>query len=102
MIDREVEHPNRYRLKLVADEDNVFDLIPEPGEIVEEGTPLNKATLLQDSTALNIGFAKSDNPTVDQAFAKLALQVTGVQEYIDKANRTQKTTFQKLITGRFI
>lgn len=110
MIDRAVEHPNRYRLVPVPGEDDyIMDLIPEPGEVLEEGTPLCKATLLQDATATKLGFAKSDDPTVDQAFDRVSSQLGGLsgrigqtEEYIAGAPRLRETTFQKLMTGRFI
>lgn len=56
MQDRIVEHPNRYRMISVGD--GLVDLIPAPGQVVQEGTPLSKATLLSDTTADAIG-AKS-------------------------------------------
>lgn len=33
MIDRVLEHPNRYRLVPVAGQSNVFDLVIEPGRL---------------------------------------------------------------------
>lgn len=68
MQDRIVEHPNRY-LIVPVDGDRA-DLIPSPGEVLQEGTPLNKASLLSDQTAAEIGVVGQD-PTVDQALQTL-------------------------------
>ena len=70
MRDRIVEFPNQYLLTLPDGSSVLADLIPEPGEIVEEGTPLNKATLLTDDTAAMLGLTSAD-PTVDEAFAQV-------------------------------
>ncbi len=75
MLDRAVQHPNRYRLVPMPEDPDVFDLIPEPGEIIEEGTPLNKATLLQDTTAKQLGLAPSSDSTVDDAFLALYMLI---------------------------
>lgn len=68
MKDRSVEYPNRYQFNLVGGTDNIYDVIPAPGEITEEGTPINKGTLLSEATASKLGFASTDDPTVDDAF----------------------------------
>lgn len=72
MKDRIVEHPNRYRFVPVFGEDDVFDLIPEPGEVTQEGTPLNAPNLLSRDTGAMLGYGSFDDPTVNDAFAKLA------------------------------
>lgn len=43
MMDRVVQYPHRYKAVSVAGQDNVFDFVPVPGVITEEGTVLNKA-----------------------------------------------------------
>ncbi|PKM69186.1 MAG: hypothetical protein CVU95_00975 [Firmicutes bacterium HGW-Firmicutes-2] len=43
--DRIVQYPRRYQLNEVAGQTDVFDLVPVPGTITEEGTPINKAYL---------------------------------------------------------
>lgn len=55
MRDRSVEFPNRYRMIPVPGSANIVDLEPVPGEVNDEGTPINKATLLQDETAALYG-----------------------------------------------
>lgn len=69
MIDRNVQYPNRYMVVPVDGSDNLVDLIPAPGEIYEEGTLLNKATLLSDETA-SIFELTSEDPTVNEALKK--------------------------------
>ena len=68
MKDRNVEYPNRYKLNKVTGTDDTYDLVPAPGEVSDEGTILNKGNLLSDTTAANLGFAPTDDPTIDDAF----------------------------------
>ena len=49
--DRNVQYPQRYQLVKVEGTDDIYDLIPAPGEVSEAGTLINKATLLKDATA---------------------------------------------------
>ena len=51
MKDRSVQYPKRYRLTKIPGTDDIYDLDPAPGEITEEGTLINKGTLLSDETA---------------------------------------------------
>lgn len=71
-----VEYPHRY--KLVPAGEDFADLIPAPGFVTQEGTPLNKAALLSDETAAALGLTQED-PTVDDALAaaELALKQLG-------------------------
>lgn len=50
MKDHVWEHNNRYRLVKVDGQQDQYDLIPVPGTVYQVGTPINKATLLQDTT----------------------------------------------------
>lgn len=50
--------------------DDIFDLVPAPGEIRNEGTFINKATLLKDATADLFGFGADAVP--DDVFSKLS------------------------------
>lgn len=43
MMDRVVQYPHRYKAVPVAGQENVFDFVPVPGVVMEEGTVLNKA-----------------------------------------------------------
>lgn len=81
MKDRSVEFPNRYRLVKVAGTDDVFDFVPAPGEISEEGTFINKATLLKDVTAGHFGLGTDAVP--DDVFGVLSRFQNGLgNEYV--------------------
>lgn len=69
MQDRIVEFPNRYRLVKVAGTEDTFDLIPAPGEVIQEGTPLNMGTLLKHDTAAGLNLDETAVP--DEALQKL-------------------------------
>lgn len=65
MKDRVPSYPGRVQLTQVSG--NIYDL-EMADQPTEQGTPLNKATLLQDSTAELYGFSTSDNATPDDIF----------------------------------
>lgn len=69
MKDRIPRYPNRVRLTPVSGQANVYDLVRADSP-TEEGTPLNKSTLLTDDTASLLGL--SGNPTVNDALNALA------------------------------
>lgn len=71
MNDRNVQHPNRYQLVKVEDTDDIYDVIPAPGTVVNEGTLLNKQSLLQDITCELLGLPTTAVP--NDAFFRLAL-----------------------------
>lgn len=65
MQDRVSEHPGRIKLTPVPGQENTFDMV-RADEPVQEGTPLNKSTLMTDETAAAIGLTSKD-PTVNDA-----------------------------------
>ena len=67
--DRNVEFPNRYRLVKVPGTDDIYELEPAPGEVVAEGTFVNKANMLTDETAALLGGAE----TVNEALRALGI-----------------------------
>ena len=75
MKDRTPRYPGRVRLTPVEGAENTFDLV-RADEPVEEGTPLNKKTLLTDETAYLLEL-KVDDPTPDDAFSHIARNFTG-------------------------
>ena len=77
MKDRSVEFPNRYRLSKVPGTDDVYDLIPAPGDVTEEGTYINKGTLLTDDTAALFGL--DDDATPNEVFRVIAATITSDQ-----------------------
>lgn len=70
MKDRNVQHASRFRLTKVPGTDDVYDLIPAPGEVYEEGTLINKSALLKDATAALFGLGTDAVP--DDALNKLS------------------------------
>ena len=69
MKDRITQYPHRYQMVPVSGQSDTYDIIAKPGTVTEVGTPLNKATLLKDATAVLYGLAGED-ATVDGALAK--------------------------------
>lgn len=65
MKDRVVQYPNRFKLVPVAGTTDVVDLVPVPGTVTDEGTPLSKGTLLGDPVGLKYGLDSAG--TVSQA-----------------------------------
>lgn len=66
MLDRSSQYPGRIRLVPVPGHEGVFDLV-RADEPLEEGTPLNKATLLSDDTAESFGLEPKE-ATPNDAF----------------------------------
>ena len=66
MQDRVPTYPNRVILNPVAGQENTYDIV-RADEPQQEGTPLNKATLLDDTTAEKLGL--TGEPTVNQGIA---------------------------------
>lgn len=71
MRNRIPTYPGRVKLTPVAGMANVYTMV-RADEPTDEGTPLNKGTLLSDETAEKLRFAAEDDPTVDDALAFLA------------------------------
>lgn len=74
MKDRIPTYPGRVKLVPVAGQADTYDMV-RADEPIEEGTPLNKASLLQDSTATAIGLDTNSDPTVDDALAYISKSV---------------------------
>lgn len=86
MKDRIPTYPGRVKLTPVQGSTDLFDM-ERADQPFEAGTPINKETLLTDEVAAVIG-----NPsTPNEAFLSL---------YKTKGNKA--TTWEKLMTGRFI
>lgn len=69
MKDRNVLRPDYYMMEKVAGTENIVKLTPAPGEVYEEGTLINKATLWKDATAALFGLGVDSVP--DDGFAYL-------------------------------
>lgn len=72
MRDRVSLYPGRVKLTPVAGQENTFDLV-RADQPTQEGTPLNKATLLKDVTASILGFP--DTAVPDDVFLALIIGV---------------------------
>ena len=68
MKDRVSLYPGRVKLTPVSGQENTYDMV-RADEPTQEGTPLNKATLLKDATAALLGL--DDNAVPDDAFVTL-------------------------------
>lgn len=75
MKDRTPRYPGRVHLTPVSGQANTYDLTRADSPI-EEGTPINKQTLLTDETAYLLEL-KQQNPTVDDAFSHIAKNFVG-------------------------
>ena len=68
MTDRVPTPGKEGRVKLTFDDESVqYAKIEMADEPTQEGTPLNKATLLSDETAALYEFGAEEEPTVDAA-----------------------------------
>lgn len=72
MKDRVPKYPGRVKITH-ADGTSEYVTLERADEPVSgnEGTPLNKATLLSDDTAAMLGFSTDDDPTVNEALATI-------------------------------
>ena len=86
MKDRVPRYPGRVQLTPVPGQANTYDLV-RADDPVEPGTPLNKASLLQDNTATALGL--SGDPTVNDALAR-------IKPMVDAA-----TTKTAIVTGTY-
>lgn len=70
MQDRLPKYPNRVMLKPVEGQPNTYDLV-RADEPIQEGTPLNKGTLLDDMTCMLLELPETATP--NDAFRKIVL-----------------------------
>ena len=73
MKDRVPKYPGRVKITH-ADGTSEYVTLERADEPVSgnEGTPLNKATLLSDDTAAMLGFTSNEDPTVNDALQQLS------------------------------
>lgn len=95
MKDRISNYPGRVRLEPVPGQENTYDLV-RADEPTQEGTPLNKATLLKDSTAAALGL--SDDALPDDALNELKALVDKSQTAANLAQSRADDTFTKAQT----
>lgn len=77
MKDRIPTYPGRVKLSKVAGSDDLYDMV-RADQPTQEGTPLNKSTLLKDATAKLIGLTQAD-PSVDDALNGVADKVGDIK-----------------------
>lgn len=75
MKNRVPTYPGRVTLTPVSGATNTYDMVRADVPI-EEGTPLNKETLLQDSTAASLELGEDATP--DDALKKIIAKVNGI------------------------
>lgn len=71
MIDRNVEFPNRFRMTLVPGTDDIYEVVPAPGDVIAAGDTFSKVNMLPDSIPAALGL-KMGNPQVKDALNVLA------------------------------
>ena len=102
MKDRSVQYPKRYRLTKTPGTDDIYDLDPAPGEITEEGTLINKGTLLSDDTAAKFFESLVGTETVNQVLGLLGRLYTRIgdewvwakKQYVDVISYGETKSFQ--------
>lgn len=91
MKDRVPKYPGRVYVTPENGGAPYYATVERADEPVVEGTALNKANLLSDTTATMLGFTADEDPTVNDALYRVNKNIDNYQ-----------STFQKLMTGRFI
>lgn len=76
MDDRNVQYPNRFQLTKVDGTDDIYEIIPAPGEVYTEGTFINKFALLKDTTAALYGLGADAVP--DDVLAAIKTQTDNI------------------------
>lgn len=98
MKDRVPLYPGRVKLTPVAGQTNVYDLV-RADQPQQEGTPLNKASLLTDATAAAIGL--SGDPTVNDALYALSQKSSPaeIHVYADIGTTATMSNSNKTLTA---
>ena len=94
MRDRIPTHAGRIKLTPVDASNGIYDM-ERADAPVEEGTPINKSTLLTDETAVGLGVEQND-PTVNDAFSRIITAFSEVYGEIDSL------VFPQIETGSYI
>lgn len=90
MKDSIYQYTDRFTIKNVDGTNPVERIIErKKGTVTQEGTPLNKETILSDAAALALG-VESEDPTPTDAFLQIAESILGV---------TSKTILYENATG---
>lgn len=98
MKNRIPTYPGRVRLTPVQGQANVFDLLRSDAPI-EDGTPINKDSLLKDETALMFGLDTDAVPDDALRAIKTTTDTLGTT-IVREVNRAKMTTFERFTFGR--
>lgn len=91
MQDRVAQYPNRFKLNPVDGQENVVDLERMDGA-TQNGTPLNKSTLLSDETARMFNLEEnSPSVTPDIVFRELGRR-TSWKKVVEYESKTEEKT----------
>ena len=90
MQDRVSLHPGRVKLVPVAGQENTYDMV-RADEPTQDGTPLNKDSLLKDATAALYGLGADAVP--DDVLALLKTLVDNAQHSADRNSRIVVGTY---------
>ena len=90
MKDRVSLYPGRMKLAPVAGQENTYDMVRADSP-TQEGTPLNKDSLLKDATAALYGLGSDALP--DEVFAHLKTLVDNAQSSADSKARIQTGSY---------
>lgn len=77
MQDRLPLYPGRVQMVPVPGQANTYDMV-RADQPTQEGTPLNKSTLLSDETAQAMGLDPANDPTPDEALQRLNAKATSI------------------------
>ena len=86
MQDRVSLYPGRVKLAPVAGQENTYDMVRADSP-TQDGTPLNKDSLLKDTTSALFGLGADAVP--DDAFQKIKTLINNVQSSADSKARIQ-------------
>lgn len=98
MKDRVPTYPGRVKLTPVSGQANTYDMVRADSP-TQEGTPINKDTLLKDTTATALGL--TGDPTVDEAFAAIAAKASVDSLVIEKITSSCNWTAPKAVGQKF-
>ena len=82
MKDRNTQYPGRKKLTIISQSSSeiVADVERYEGTVTEVGTPLNKASILPDTTAESLGLDPEADPTPADAFEIIGTVPLDIQE----------------------
>ena len=90
MQDRVSLYPGRVKLVPVAGQENTYDMVRADSP-TQDGTPLNKDTLLKDATSALFGLGADAVP--DDAFQQIKTLINNVQSSADSKARIQTGSY---------